>query len=79
MTQVIQQNGKTYHQCSECKLMYPKKNLAEECETWCREHKTCNIEIIKHAVTLTGSGSVSDKKEKKVVKREDRLAERDRI
>ncbi len=50
MTNVIQKNGNTYHQCEECKLLYAKKALAEQCEAWCREHKTCNIEITKYAI-----------------------------
>ena len=78
MTQTIQQNSKTYHQCSECKLLYPKKKFAEECEAWCREHKTCNTEIMKRAVSLAGNNPVSDAKEKKAVKREERFTERER-
>ncbi len=50
MTNVIQKSGGTYHQCGECKLIYAKKAIAEQCEAWCKEHKTCNIEIIKHAI-----------------------------
>jgi hypothetical protein len=37
-------------QCNECKLIYAKKDLAEKCEAWCKEHKSCNLEIIKFAV-----------------------------
>jgi hypothetical protein len=36
--------------CEECKLKYRKKELAEKCEAWCKEHKSCNLEITKHAV-----------------------------
>lgn len=76
MTQVIQRSGGTYHQCGECKLLYGKKKLAEECEAWCREHKTCNIEITTHAVALPGDNNVLSKQEKKTTKRDERLAER---
>ena len=36
--------------CEECWLKYREKALAEKCEAWCREHKSCNLEITKHAV-----------------------------
>lgn len=37
------------HQCPECGLKYKEKEWAEKCEAWCREHKSCNLEIIAHA------------------------------
>ncbi|MDO8633669.1 MAG: hypothetical protein Q7K34_00045 [archaeon] len=37
-------------QCTECKLFYKGRAIAEECEAWCSKHKSCNIEIIQHAV-----------------------------
>ncbi len=42
-------NKKNY-ECKECKMIYKNKSLAEKCEAWCRKHKSCNMEIIKHAV-----------------------------
>jgi len=40
--------------CEECGLVYANKKKAEECEEWCREHKSCNIEIIKHSLKMEG-------------------------
>jgi len=40
-------------QCEECGLRYRLREQAERCETWCREHKSCNLEIIKDAVSMT--------------------------
>lgn len=37
-------------QCEECKLLYTEKEIAEKCQAWCREHKSCNLEIISHAI-----------------------------
>ncbi len=37
------------YQCKECGLHYKDKELAERCEVWCAEHKTCNVEITKQA------------------------------
>jgi uncharacterized paraquat-inducible protein A len=44
------QNEKLY-QCPECGLKYRDPEIAKKCEAWCREHKSCNLEIIKYAVT----------------------------
>jgi hypothetical protein len=41
--------NKKLFRCSECGLQYAEKEIAEKCETWCREHKSCNLEIIKYA------------------------------
>ena len=38
------------YQCHECGLKYKEKEIADKCEAWCREHKSCNLEIIKYAV-----------------------------
>lgn len=37
------------YQCKECGLHYKDKDIAEKCEAWCKQHKTCNVEIISHA------------------------------
>ena len=41
-------NHKLY-KCPECGFEYEEKEWVDKCEAWCKEHKTCNIEIIKHA------------------------------
>jgi hypothetical protein len=41
--------GKLY-ECKECGMKYNDKELARKCETWCKKHKSCNLEIIKHSV-----------------------------
>jgi len=62
MTKIIQKNnpegeiklpygaGKTLYQCEECGLKYENKEIAEKCQAWCSEHKSCNLDIIKNAV-----------------------------
>ncbi|MDZ4285556.1 MAG: hypothetical protein U1A23_01365 [Candidatus Sungbacteria bacterium] len=37
------------YECSECKLKYREEKWAKACEAWCREHKSCNLEITAHA------------------------------
>lgn len=39
-----------YYQCKECGLFYQDSKWASKCEEWCAKYKSCNIEIIKHAV-----------------------------
>lgn len=37
------------YQCEECLLFYKDKDWASKCKKWCRENKSCNLNIIKHA------------------------------
>ena len=50
MVKEIAKDDKELYQCEECGLHYAKKETAEKCEAWGREHKSCNLEIIKEAV-----------------------------
>mgnify|MGYP001564558912 FL=1 len=49
MVKVIKQNDKELYQCPECGFHYEDREWAEKCEAWCREHKSCNIEITAYA------------------------------
>ena len=42
-------SNKELYQCEECGFHYENREWAEKCEAWCREHKSCNIEITAHA------------------------------
>ena len=46
----LTKGDKKLYQCPECKLWYEDKRWEEKCETWCKEHKSCNLEIISHSV-----------------------------
>ncbi len=35
--------------CPECSLSYTDAQWAKKCAAWCKEHHSCNLEIIKHA------------------------------
>ena len=37
-------------ECIECGLHYRDREMAEKCEAWCRETKSCNIEITQQSV-----------------------------
>ncbi len=66
MVRTIKQNdtstllgtSKELYQCEECGFHYEDnstllitgKKQAEKCEAWCKEHKSCNIEITASAI-----------------------------
>ncbi len=50
MVKSIKRINKRYYQCGICELVYENKSWAGKCEAWCRENKSCNLEITKHAV-----------------------------
>lgn len=50
MPKTITENNQTHYLCQDCGFKYEEKEWAEKCEAWCREHKSCNIEVVKHAV-----------------------------
>ncbi|MEK7193465.1 MAG: thioredoxin family protein [Patescibacteria group bacterium] len=50
-------SAKTY-QCEECGLFYKDKEIREKCQAWCKKHKSCNLEIIKHSIkNMTNNNS----------------------
>lgn len=44
----INKNSALLYQCEECGFMYKEKEWAEKCQAWCKEHNSCNLEIIQH-------------------------------
>ncbi len=47
---VARPGSASIYQCPECGLEYKEKEWAEECERWCKEHRSCNLGIIKRSV-----------------------------
>lgn len=41
--------NKTYT-CPECGLSYADKETRDQCQAWCAEHHSCNLDIIKNAL-----------------------------
>ena len=41
---------KDCYRCEGCLLYYKDKETAEKCEKWCKDNKSCNLEITKHSV-----------------------------
>ncbi|MBI2030697.1 hypothetical protein HYT05_03675 [Candidatus Kaiserbacteria bacterium] len=37
--------------CPACGLSYREAEWARKCETWCRQYKSCNLDIIQHAIS----------------------------
>ena len=36
--------------CESCGFAYPTQELAKRCEAYCREYRSCSLEITQHAV-----------------------------
>jgi methionyl-tRNA synthetase len=49
---IIEKDNKKYYQCEECGHIYETEELANKCEEWCKEHKSCNLEIVKESVDI---------------------------
>jgi len=45
-----EQSDAEAYRCPECGLKYRDKETAARCEAWCKEHKSCNLDIIKDAI-----------------------------
>jgi len=50
MVKKIKDNNQILYVCDDCGMKYKDRYWAIKCENWCREHKSCNLEITKHAV-----------------------------
>lgn len=42
--------GKKVYLCELCDFAYEDKGWAERCEAWCDRYKSCNLDIIQHAI-----------------------------
>lgn len=40
------------YKCPECGLHYQDKDIALDCEKFCRENHACNLEVTKYAVEV---------------------------
>jgi|TARA_B100001971_G_C18250144_1_gene577510 rubrerythrin len=52
MVKKITKNNKEYYICEACGFAYEDKNTAQECEDYCKEHKSCSLEITKKAIKI---------------------------
>ena len=52
MVKEIEHNAKTYYQCEACNMYYEEKEIAQKCEDFCNKFKSCDTELISHAVIL---------------------------
>lgn len=54
MVKQVKRQGGKYYQCEKCEFIYEDRGWAEECEKWCKENNSCNIEITKHSIKMKG-------------------------
>jgi hypothetical protein len=50
MENIFMHTDKKLYQCPECGLHYENEEVAKQCETWCKEYKSCNLDITKGSV-----------------------------
>lgn len=43
--------GINLYRCPECGYLYREKSWANKCEAWCKEYRSCNLEITKHSTS----------------------------
>jgi len=53
MVKKIEEKGEVLYQCEECGLYYREEETAQKCEDWCKEHNSCNLDIVKDAVEIS--------------------------
>lgn len=53
MVQIITDEGQALYECEECHFRYRDRVWAQQCQAWCAEHKSCNLEIITHAQQIS--------------------------
>lgn len=44
------------YQCNQCGLHYKDQETAKQCEAWCGQHKSCNLDIAKSSVEYQEKG-----------------------
>lgn len=50
MVKKVETKNKQVFECEECGMKYMSQEYAIQCENWCKENGTCNIEIIKNSI-----------------------------
>jgi predicted ATP-dependent serine protease len=64
MVKEIKKKNEVFYQCQECGFYYREREWAQKCEKWCKEHKSCNLEIIKHSIKLSTGSSLDRSQDK---------------
>lgn len=70
MVKITYDNNRQLYECSKCGFKYADKEWAEKCEQWCREHRSCNMEITKYAVSAGGASSKKERKQQRRLEKE---------
>ncbi len=59
MVRSVKKSGGTLQICELCMFAYNDRKTAQECESFCRVHSGCSMEITKHAVGIFDSGKLT--------------------
>lgn len=52
MVKEILKNKTKYYICEECQFAYSDKDVAKQCEDYCKKYKSCSLEITKKAIKI---------------------------
>ena len=47
---VVKRNSHLYFLCEEYGFVYEAREWALKCEEWCARNKSCNMDIVRHAI-----------------------------
>ena len=54
MVKEVEKDGKTVYQCEDCGLHYEDKDIATQCENFCREKGMCSMELTAQSIERKG-------------------------
>ena len=60
MVKELTEKERILYTCEECGFRYAKREVAEQCETWCKEHQSCNLEIIAQGMPPLPGASLAE-------------------
>jgi len=46
MVKIVEKEGRKEYVCEACGYRYKARELAEQCQSWCTKHHSCNLEIV---------------------------------
>ena len=49
----IHSHDGVFYVCDRCGFAYGEKAYAKRCQSWCRKHRSCSLDIIRHALFVT--------------------------
>jgi len=58
MVRSVKKSGSAAYLCELCMFAYRDRETAQECETFCKTHRGCSMEITKHSIGILDAGKL---------------------